>query len=272
MTTFTKRTILDLCNISSLSYCDQNEMRQKYNEKNCDVLCRCENCPILLESERNDCEVYVSEYKCDNKDNLDCLLVSFRGTSELRDVVSDLNAIRRVMDIVHERPYVHWGFYNQFMEIKSQLDSQIEQYYISNTNSPKKHTIIFSGHSLGGALATIAAVYYAKKYPNYKVHCVTFGSPRVGGYRFVKLYNKLVDASYRFVNCNDVVTMIPTRIRFRHVKGLHWLVNGGVRTSMGYRLYGSVSNTFYNWFGWGGSSSFDDHGCDEYIDKIMNNC
>ena len=272
MTTFTKRTVLDLCNISSLAYKDQNEMKECYKGKTCDVLCRCINCPVLLESVKNDCEVYVCNYKTTNKDNLDCLLVSFRGTSELRDIASDLNATRSAMDIVENKTYVHSGFYNQFLEIKGQLDREVEKYYITHCNSPNKQQIIFCGHSLGGALATIATVYYGQKYPSYKVHCVTFGSPRVGGKKFVKMYNKTVDTSYRFVNNNDIVTMIPTRWRFRHVKGLHWLVKGSVLTTMGYRLYGSFSNTFYNWCGYGGNSSFDDHGCDKYITNIQKNC
>ena len=77
MTTFTKRTILDLCNISSLAYNNQDEMKKCYEGKTCDVLCRCINCPVLLESKKNDCEVYVCKYKSTNKDNLDCLFCSY---------------------------------------------------------------------------------------------------------------------------------------------------------------------------------------------------
>jgi hypothetical protein len=270
MTTFTKKTILDFCNISSLSYCNQDEMTQQYNDCSCEVLSRCKTCPTLLESYENDCEVYITKYKSD-ADNLDCLLVSFRGTSEIRDILSDLNAVRKTMDIIDEKPLVHWGFYNQFLDIKTQLDNEIDKYHMTNENYIPGRTIIFCGHSLGGGLATLASVYYGKKYPHYKIHCVTFGSPRVGGTKFVKIYNNIAEASYRFVNNNDVVTMVPTRMRFVHVKGLRWLTKNNVLTKMGYRLYGSISNTIYNWFGYGGNSSFDDHGCDKYIKNINKN-
>ena len=36
----------------------------------------------------------------------------------------------------------------------------------------------FAGHSLGGALATLAALHLALQ--GYEVECVTFGCPKVG--------------------------------------------------------------------------------------------
>ena len=283
MTTFTKNTLLDLCRLSTLAYCDQNEITQKYQE--CphldvfdeNVLNNCTNCPKILESKENDCEVYVCNYKSDtlNDDDLDCLVIAFRGTSEFRDVLSDINAIRTTMTIANtdNKPWVHWGFYNQFLDIYKELDKEIEQYYAiqSIKNDDNTKTIIFCGHSLGAGLASIASVYYGLKYPNYKIHCVTMGSPRVGSTRFNKLYNKIVDASYRFVNENDVVTMIPSRLRYTHVKGLNWLTDGTVKKTMRYRFFSSVSNSFYNWFGFGGTSTIDDHGCDKYLKNIVDN-
>ena len=75
----------------------------------------------------------------------------------------------------NEYPEVHWGFYNQFQYLESELDKALSDY----NNNDNEREVVFSGHSLGGALASIAALKYAKKYPDLEVNCVTFGSPRV---------------------------------------------------------------------------------------------
>ena len=42
--------------------------------------------------------------------------------------------------------------------------------------------VICTGHSLGGALATLCAPWCAVEYPKADVRCITFGSPRVGAH------------------------------------------------------------------------------------------
>ncbi|CAN0306134.1 unnamed protein product, partial [Ectocarpus fasciculatus] len=40
--------------------------------------------------------------------------------------------------------------------------------------------VYITGHSLGGALATLAALDHRRRYPEAKVTMYNFGSPRVG--------------------------------------------------------------------------------------------
>ncbi len=49
-----------------------------------------------------------------------------------------------------------------------------------------------AGHSLGGALATLAAYDLATELALPHVHCVTFGAPRVGNSVFVSDYDRHV--------------------------------------------------------------------------------
>ena len=44
--------------------------------------------------------------------------------------------------------------------------------------------ITFIGHSLGGALAELAAFEFKARYPHHSANLVTFGSPRVGNFKF----------------------------------------------------------------------------------------
>ena len=48
-------------------------------------------------------------------------------------------------------------------------------------------TLNVAGHSLGGALASIAAIQLHHEFPRLNICCYTFGSPRPGDKQFSKL-------------------------------------------------------------------------------------
>lgn len=79
-------------------------------------------------------------------------------------------------------------------------------------------SIEVTGHSLGAALATLYAMENAKtdKVPN-PVLC-TFASPFVGDSTFAAVFNDLQLTSWRIVNAQDIVPMLPPEILgFTHV-------------------------------------------------------
>ena len=64
---------------------------------------------------------------------------------------------------------------------------------------------MLSGHSLGGALAQLAAHDIAtaareQMTLRIKVICYTYGSPRVGNHSFAREYDKLVPHTWHLVN------------------------------------------------------------------------
>ena len=100
----------------------------------------------------------------------------------------------------------------------------------------KREDVFFTGHSLGGALATLAA----SRWNTITTHLYTYGSPRVGGRKFVKSF--LSSNRYRFRNNNDIVTRVPFEILgYKHVSG-----DGG--KFIYFDVDGNVSKKFSRWY------------------------
>jgi predicted lipase len=95
---------------------------------------------------------------------------------------------------------------------------------LSNKSEPTR--VICCGHSLGGALATLAAAWASCQYPDADVRCITLGSPRVGNGSFVEAVKYLSGGVYRLVHGWDPVPAVPPPgIGFKHVKGRMFLHN-----------------------------------------------
>ncbi len=80
--------------------------------------------------------------------------------------------------------------------------------------------LFITGHSLGGALAVIAAERAARELSILATGVYTFGAPRVAASGFFGAYKAagLAERTYRLVHGHDVIaTMPPSRFGFRHV-------------------------------------------------------
>jgi hypothetical protein len=82
--------------------------------------------------------------------------------------------------------------------------------------------VFFTGHSLGAALATLAAARYTA---SYKKPCqlYTFGSPFVGDAAFVGRLGK--EGRYRIVNNLDIVTTMPPCDGLLHADILYYITH-----------------------------------------------
>jgi hypothetical protein len=163
--------------------------------------------PIFLEGDKSlDTQAYVWLFK-DTK----TLFVSFRGTNSLTDIKHDLDYRLMPLDSDHPTVKVHAGFRNKFKSIEAGLISVLDEHL------KMFDKIALTGHSLGGALASLAAPLLGEKYPSKSIHCLTFGSPRVGDRGFVDWFNSYVDSNFRLINEGDPVTAIPLDSTFLHV-------------------------------------------------------
>ena len=92
----------------------------------------------------------------------------------------------------------HQGFYGLYVLIRPIIWNWL--------NSHSDITTIFiTGHSLGGALSTIAAYDLAQYTP---IH-YSFAAPRSGNVLYAKNFNELVPQSLRVNNTEDIVPQLP---------------------------------------------------------------
>lgn len=128
--------------------------------------------------------------------------VLIKGTASLYDTLTDLNAGVRSS---HTGFSVHQGFYYAFNSILSEL--------VRFNSELKGISVVHCvGHSLGGAIATLAADWLRANGGKSLVKLYTFGSPRVGLENFAsKCSSRLrLENTYRVYHRTDPVPMVPT--------------------------------------------------------------
>uniref|UniRef100_A0A1I7UUC4 Lipase_3 domain-containing protein n=1 Tax=Caenorhabditis tropicalis TaxID=1561998 RepID=A0A1I7UUC4_9PELO len=74
------------------------------------------------------------------------------------------------------------------------------------------YSLLVTGHSLGGAMATVFSLHVAMKYQNKQTRLYSLSAPRSGDETFVKLLRKHVYEEFRVVRDGDFVPDSPFRV------------------------------------------------------------
>lgn len=132
------------------------------------------------------------------------LVISFRGTQQLKDWLTDVNAFHMVYpyDNPDTKLMVHRGFMMAYLSVRESIHYLVQNY----AKDIKKITV--TGHSLGGALALLCAVDMQYNF-RYLVQAYVSGNPMVGNKYFVSSYNKRVPETIRTFMRKDVVPKLP---------------------------------------------------------------
>jgi triacylglycerol lipase len=153
----------------------------------------------------------------------DTIVIAFRGTTSTADTISDLIAQQMPYPWISNGGSTHRGF----TEIYSTARMQIID-ILSKCDSSKK--LIITGHSLGGALATLCALDLAYNTKFAPPIVYTYGAPRVGDPTFAAAYNQKIAFNHRVVIESDLIPLIPPPLYKipSHPKVFHYLhVKGG---------------------------------------------
>jgi len=144
----------------------------------------------------------------DNKDRT--LYVAVRGTLAARDWVA--NVMVRKVKFDKDGSRVHRGFMRRVQGVWLGLLVEILR------RQPTYDRIVFTGHSLGAAIATIMysnTKTYGFPTTNPAIYLCAFASPRVGNGKYARRFAGDKHA-VTFRDNNDIVTWIPV-INFRRI-------------------------------------------------------
>ena len=149
----------------------------------------------------------------------DTVFTSFRGSSNIHNWIENIQ-FRKISPYNNSNIEIERGFYKEYNFIKKNIIENLS--ILSKKYETNK--LLITGHSSGGALATIMAYDILKQYNDYKIaYLFNFGSPRVGNKEFVEDFNNYNITSYRITHYYDMVPHVPEEfLGYRHISNEIW--------------------------------------------------
>ncbi len=199
------------------------------------------------------------------------IITCFRGTQELKDFLTDI----KLKPVPGPQGNVHRGFKKGLDDVWGEMLQ-----FISEIRS-QNQSLWFCGHSLGAALACLAASEYCFGQQQHECQHVrgiyTIGQPRTGNHSFSSVYNQhLADRSFRIVNNADVVPHLPPPgliFRYRHINQEIY-INRNDKIILGIPWWRKLWDQTRAWIsdiGELGFEALEDHGSDLYVQLLKKN-
>ena len=224
----------------------------------------------ILQSLKNDDQKFVSVTGANKNsaqaaliEHRDYLCMAFRGTDERIDWLDNLNLFREEA-LFGE---FHRGFWRSVEDVWDIVNLQCKR-----LRRIKKRPVFFTGHSLGGAMATIAAaIFIDRDQPFTSVY--TFGQPRAMDRATARIYNSEArNRHHRFVNNEDIVTRIPTRISgYSHVGNCLYIdTDGLIHNDPGwwFKFLDTIEGAAESFMENGKPSLVEDHEVGNYLSAV----
>ncbi|KAK9837014.1 hypothetical protein WJX81_007212 [Elliptochloris bilobata] len=168
---------------------------------------------------------------------LAAMVVAFRGTDShsLYNWAENMRYWRTDLHVPFpdaENALVHTGFFVSYnnSSLEPNMTAAVRAMAARHPGAP----LYAIGHSMGAAMATIAALDLKFKANLSDVRLVTFGSPRVGNDVFARFLQSQTTMSVRFTHDRDIVpAWPPTWVGFHHVATEIWQVDFGLGSVLG---------------------------------------
>jgi len=152
----------------------------------------------------DDPDIVYGIFKIDNT-----VYLVFKGSSTFEDFTTNIQFLQ-IDDDYNIPGKMHLGFYKALFEddVYNTILKNIEKF---SMNGDKICDLKITGHSLGGAMASIFDSYYVHNLGILETELISYGCPRVGDSSFSNGCK-----GTRVVNRGDIVTMIPPPLYYRH--------------------------------------------------------
>lgn len=206
---------------SAAAYCPNNNIQGS----NTTITCDAGNCPLvqsagaesLLEFQNEGLEDSTGFVALDHTNQL--IVMSFRGTTSFANIVADIDLIMVPWNVC-DLCTAHAGFLDSWNSVKPQITAVLA----SAKQSYPSYKIVATGHSLGGAIATLATADLRKN-SGYDVTLYTYGSPMTGNYFLATFITNQSSNNYRVTHAQDIVPKLPGYPIFAHVSPEYWITS-----------------------------------------------
>ncbi|WP_264329751.1 MULTISPECIES: host RNA manipulator TomO [unclassified Wolbachia] len=148
------------------------------------------------------------------------ITIAYRGSRNLFDYMKDAEMILTSSDgLLPEGGKIHSGFYSLFKDSWDSVYEILKGYANDQKLEIKDFKINLTGHSMGGAIATIAALCLSVREGAEDLHVATFASPRVFDSAAAEVYEeRLGKKTIRVVNQSDFIPSLPLgSMGYKHV-------------------------------------------------------
>lgn len=177
------------------------------------------NIPIIL----NNTDVKIKSFYKSNGETAgelikfkDRIYVYYYGSSDASETLSIVSTAVDSLKCGDQTVHMYGAFKNKYDQSQQNLKDALSELDPGNSIP-----ITFAGHSMGGALAQIAALEYKSKNLESEVKVITFGGPRVFCRNGAHVYNKLLGENTLLIQqIGDPVVHIPPPPMFNHA-GYH---------------------------------------------------
>ncbi|KAK4935205.1 hypothetical protein LTR10_023705 [Elasticomyces elasticus] len=187
------------------------------------ITCSAGNCPLvqaagaqsIVEFENigaGDAQGFVA---LDHTNQL--VVISFRGSVSIDNWTANLDAVMTSWSICSGCD-AYAGFLDSWNSVKSLAQGAVD----GAMSTYPSYSIVSTGHSLGGALATLAAADLRNS--GYDIALYTYGSPMVGNLALATFITSQLGGNYRVTHANDIVPKLPSyALTFAHVSPEYWI-------------------------------------------------
>jgi len=130
-------------------------------------------------------------------------IIGFQGTESAKQAVVDVTFALKDVPELCKGCQAHSGFWQSWMEAQPFV-------MMALSTAPANHKLIVTGHSLGGAIATLAAGHIRAM--GKAVDLYSFGAPRVGNQKladFIQVPGFFSGQNHRVTHYNDPVPRLP---------------------------------------------------------------
>ena len=154
------------------------------------------------------------------------VVLAFRGAQSAPNWIQNMNFDHAPSDLCDDCE-VHDGFWEMWKGVRNKLFEDVDQALGKNPG----YRFVVTGHSLGGALATLAAASFRKRDKHFAefTELFSYAAPRVGTGATADFLTMQSNKSYRITSGHDYVPRLPAAtFGYMHMSPEYWIERYGV--------------------------------------------